>query len=806
MRTLILLLGLWCSYGSLAAQSQMTYGRAKVLLNNSFNIEILAGLGIEVEHGAYLKHQYFISDFSYEELQTIQKAGFKTEIIIEDVIEHYISQEATSEVKNNEECLARPAYNYQRPENFEFGSMMGYFTYQEMLEELNRMVDKFPNLISIKQPIDTFRTYDNQPIYWIQISDNPNEEETEEPQVLYTALHHAREPVSLSQLIYFMWYILERYDSDETIRYLVDHTAMYFIPCINPDGYQYNQIIRPEGGGLWRKNKRDSNGNGRFDGAGDGVDLNRNYGFQWGYNNLGSSPNPNSDTYRGLSSFSEPETQAVRFFCETHEFKLALNYHSFSDLLIYPWGYSDELTEGSEQFIKMGNELAKENKFLKGTATQTVGYNVNGTSDDWMYQATSNKSNIFAMTPEVGPSYLGFWPPSNMIEMLCQSTLLKNITAAHLVHAFPVHQELTSKWITATENELEIIVANIGLQEGVFSTTVKTIPSEVSIYDTTYAMGLSSENFIKVPVLLSNRIENGDTLLFEVVTSNGLFTKRDTIVKIFQNANTILDESFDEIAAWRTSSWGLTENTFYSASSSMTDSPDGNYKSNQFSELLLNQAISLTDVVPATKVRLQFKAKWELEPRYDYVQVQISFDNLNYIPLCGKYSTIGESVLSRGQAVYSGFQPNWIFEDIDITDLVLLYDELLNDSLSVRIKFQLFSDGDQEYDGFYVDDLEVKVSSSADINTAASDKIATDYFVKVYPNPSSQNIFLNIEYPYQQLEMKIYDSYGSLVDQRREYTGTTFAISLANKVSGVYFLKLVVDGQILPLRKLVIMK
>src|SRR5690606_9786063 len=119
------------------------------------------------------------------------------------------------------------------------------------------------------------------------------------------------------------------------VRYLVDNTEMYFIPCINPDGYIYNETTDPFGGGLWRKNRWKGD-----DGMVYGVDLNRNYGYEWGADNSGSSPQPNGQTFRGTGPFSEPETQAVKFFCDSHQFRIALNYHTYGNLLIHPWGYN----------------------------------------------------------------------------------------------------------------------------------------------------------------------------------------------------------------------------------------------------------------------------------------------------------------------------------------------------------------------------------------------------------------------------------------------------------------------------------
>ena len=95
---------------------------------------------------------------------------------------------------------------------------------------------------------------------------------------------------------------------------------------------EYNRSTNPSGGGMWRKNRR-NNGDGTY-----GVDLNRNFGFAWGYDNLGSSPTPGSETYRGPSAFSEPESQAVRDLALLKNYKTHFNLHSYQNAFLYPWG------------------------------------------------------------------------------------------------------------------------------------------------------------------------------------------------------------------------------------------------------------------------------------------------------------------------------------------------------------------------------------------------------------------------------------------------------------------------------------
>jgi len=150
--------------------------------------------------------------------------------------------------------------------------MGGFTTYQEMLDELDQMRSLYPNLISARISTSNITTYEGRTVYYVRLSDNPDVDENE-PEVLYTGVHHA----------------------------LVDNIEMYFIPVVNPDGYVYNQQTNPNGGGMWRKNRR-NNGDGTY-----GVDPNRNYSYLWGYNNTGSSPTSSSDTYRGanlLTSFT----------------------------------------------------------------------------------------------------------------------------------------------------------------------------------------------------------------------------------------------------------------------------------------------------------------------------------------------------------------------------------------------------------------------------------------------------------------------------------------------------------------------
>jgi hypothetical protein len=302
-------------------------------------------------------------------------------------------------------------------------TMGGFRTLSEIWTAVDSLVSGYPSVVSSKRLIGT--THQGRPIYAIRISDNPEVDEGE-PAVLFTGLHHAREPIGPHIVIYTMQQLPSLYGVDSDITALVNGRELWFIPVINPDGYAYNESTNPTGGGLWRKNRR-NNGDGTF-----GVDLNRNYGYQWGFDDVGSSPSTGSDTYRGPGSFSEPETQAIQNFCLAYpNIRIALNYHSFSNLLLYPWGFEVSYTPDHTLFAAIADSAVTLNGY---TPTPGWGlYLTNGDSDDWMYGIPG----ILSYTPEVGsspnvPPYDGFWPSPSRIAPLTLENYPVNIFMASI--------------------------------------------------------------------------------------------------------------------------------------------------------------------------------------------------------------------------------------------------------------------------------------------------------------------------------------------------------------------------------------
>ncbi|MFC9706018.1 M14 family zinc carboxypeptidase [Streptomyces sp. NPDC056943] len=156
------------------------------------------------------------------------------------------------------------------------------------------------------------------------------------PATLYLSNQHAREWITPEMTRRLLHHYLDGYGKDERITRIVDSTELWFVLSANPDGYDFTHAD-PENR-QWRKNLRDNDGDGRI-ASGDGVDLNRNFAYKWGYDNEGSSPDPADETFRGTGPMSEPETKALDAFQKRIGFSYGINYHSAAQLLLYGVGW-----------------------------------------------------------------------------------------------------------------------------------------------------------------------------------------------------------------------------------------------------------------------------------------------------------------------------------------------------------------------------------------------------------------------------------------------------------------------------------
>lgn len=774
---LILIYAATISFG----QDTELYHRVKIN-TGADGLQKLARAGIAVDHGSHKKGVYFITDLSDTEIALVKQTGLTYTVLIHDMATYYRERnEKKSAEKPTGPDACTTCETYATPLNFQLGTMGGFFTYQEMLNILDSMQAKYPNLITVKQTVSASTTLQGRPLYYVKISDNPAAAEAE-PQVLYTALHHAREAESLSQLIFYMWYLLEHYNTDAHVKYLVDNTEMYFIPCVNPDGYVYNQTNSPAGGGMWRKNRRNN-------GSSFGVDLNRNYGYFWGYDNDGSSPNGTSDVYRGPSAFSEPETQMVRDFCNAHQFKIALNAHTFSNLLIYPWGYVPSLqTADSAIFQKMAGDMAECSGFLVGTGDMTVGYVTNGDSDDWMYGEQTTKAKILSMTPEAGDSDDGFWPVLQRIIPIAKQTMDQNLDAAKLLTAFAEVKPTNEPAMTAMNEYVNFDFQRTGLSNGTFTVTV--IPLSSNINAVGAAKIFNSPAHLQqlkdsISISLNSGVNTNNVVKYVLKWQNNTgYSVLDTVTRYYGTSELAFYSNGNTLDSFTSASWNTTTSQFVSATGSITDSPNGDYSSNANTTITTKGDIDLTG---ATAAYLTFYGRWEIEKSFDYVEIAASENNSTYSTLCGMYTHKGNENQNSTVAVYDGSQATWVKEYIDLADYL---------GKKIKLRFALHSDQGLDMDGFYFDEFAVHRIMAA---PATGINELQDNQVHLYnvPNPCSGSTEIYYKVPAgKAYRLIVTDPLGrNVIQQDLNPSKDRLSLNITALQSGIYFYKIVSAGQ-----------
>ncbi|MCB0347473.1 MAG: zinc carboxypeptidase, partial [Bdellovibrionales bacterium] len=236
----------------------------------------------------------------------------------------------------------------------------------------------------------------------------------QKPGIVIMGTHHAREHLSTEMPLLLAKYLVENYANDPRIHGFLETREIHIIPMVNPDGVEYD--ISSGSYKSWRKNRR-PNSNGTY-----GVDLNRNYGYQWGTG--GSSTNPNSDVYMGPTPFSEPETMAIKNFVESREnINVLLSVHTFSELILYPWGHSyDSIANQRDMLVHktMAEKMATWNRYTPEQASDL--YIASGDTTDWAY----GEHGIVSFTFELDPKSIwngGFYPGQSIINSVFQKNL-----------------------------------------------------------------------------------------------------------------------------------------------------------------------------------------------------------------------------------------------------------------------------------------------------------------------------------------------------------------------------------------------
>lgn len=760
----------------LPAQVQETYSR--VLIHLGQHPEKLTELGIETDHGIRTP-TFLCTDLSQKEIQRVKSAGFQTELLLPDVLEWYEAQKSMGEPRG----ASCPDFSaaYQTPSNYSFGSMGGYHTLPEMLSVLDSMHLKFPTLISERKPLsNNLLTHEGRPLWYVQISDNPGLEEGE-PEVLFTALHHAREPNSLSQLLFFMWYLLENYHASPEIRAMVDHANLCFVPCLNPDGYEFNRTILPNGGGMWRKNRRDNN-DGTY-----GVDLNRNYGFYWGNDNQGSSPNTDAPTYRGPAPFSEPETRMLRNFAQEHHFLLAQHYHTFGNWLIYPFSYSN--IPADTAFVTLADWFTEENNYLFGNSTQTVGYPVNGDSNDWFY----GSEGTLAFTPEVGTT--GFWPQQNEIDGLNKAALTQNLKTVWAALKYGETTDLGPKFISEQAAQSAVKIRRMGLQDGNF--IVSMLPLDTWSLVTTPPQTVNPARFESVFITFNYEvapgIQPGQQFRFLLKTDNGLYVQTDTLERYFGGVTYTLASNNGSTGTGWQGDWAVTTEHFFSPPSCITDSPEGPYANGESSSWTMAAPVYLPE--NAIDARLEFMTKWNYAPE-DGCQVTATATDGTTQPLCGLLTSTGRNWHPRpNEPLFINTSEKWQRECMDLRDFI---------GKTFQITFTQYDNGGNVADGIYVDDVQVTYTNPLILSTA-NPNTPTLLLHPSDPNPTRFFTTIRWESLHESGSLLVRNAKGRVVHRLPVEIGQNqIGLQTATWPAGVYFYSLQTPSGVSETRRMVV--
>ncbi|GAA2435602.1 M14 family metallopeptidase [Actinomadura vinacea] len=291
---------------------------------------------------------------------------------------------AVKKVKGkNTEQRAKAAQNVFRP----------YSGPGNLREEILKVAADNPGIAAA---VDIGTSSRGQPITAIRVSKGVADlKDGQRPAVVYQAAQHAREWITPEMVRRLLHHYVNGYGKDADITKIVDTTDVWFVPVVNVDGYD---LTFQDGFRLWRKNARDNDGDGQITGQ-DGVDLNRNFPYKWGYDNEGSSPQNSSDTYRGPAPGSEPETKAQTGLYKRLRPKYLINYHSAAELLLHGVGWQT-LTRSPDDVIHDALVGDFDDPAVPGYTPQLAAqlYVTNGDTDG----EADNRYGALSITPEMG--------------------------------------------------------------------------------------------------------------------------------------------------------------------------------------------------------------------------------------------------------------------------------------------------------------------------------------------------------------------------------------------------------------------
>jgi len=382
-----------------------------------------------------------------------------------------------------------------------------YHNYAEQNAVVDAAIAAYPALVR-RQSIGA--SYEGRQLTTVKISDNVATDENE-PEVLFTCQQHAREHLTPEMCLYIITELTSKYSTDSTIRNLVDTREVWVVVSMNPDGSEYD--IATGSYRSWRKNRQPNAGSSYV-----GTDLNRNWSYQWGCCG-GSSGSTSSETYRGPSAFSAPETQRVRDFVNSRvvggvqQIKTNIDFHTYSQLVLWPYGYTYNntapgLTANDEAaFRTLGQSMAATNGYTPEQSSDL--YITDGDINDWLWGVHKIFSYTFEMYPS-GSGGGGFYPPD---EIIARETSRNRAAVIQLLNASDCVYEVLGQTCDGTPPPVGQTFTN---------NTDVTIPDAGAAITSSIAVsGLSGNASATTPVAVDIRHTYRGDLVIDLLAPDG---------------------------------------------------------------------------------------------------------------------------------------------------------------------------------------------------------------------------------------------------------------------------------------------
>lgn len=772
---------------SSSLQQNEKHSQVKIFNVSESDIKRMEDAGLHLDHAENTEGN-MITWLSASEMEMLKKSGVNFQVTVADWMEYYNALPKMTDAEMR--AAIESSTSDMNITHSVYGSMGGYMTYAQILGKLDTMRLEYPNLVSTKFSIGSTHLGNQQ--WTIRVSNSPDAP-TGRPEVWFHSLIHAREPMGMTQNMYFIYWLLENYNIHPLATYILRYREIYLTPVFNVDGYLHNQSTNPNGGGMWRISRKPCTG-------GTGADMNRNYGPYafWNFGGPGGSGSTTvcgGETFRGDLPFDQVETQNAMNFVNSRNFKGVLSYHTYGNYFIRPWGYSGVSSPDEDIFQNFSADMALHNHYTVGRSLETVNYTVRGTTDDWYYN-DSGHAKIIAMTPEVGTGTDGFWPAQNRILPLAQGTIWSNIYFSLGAGGYvaPTRTQLNKISYAAGESgSLKVHFKNKGL---ITANNVK-----IELASTSPFINISSATFNYNSI--TSYYQDSVTLNFNVLSGAPNNTGLPITLRIKQNDTSIVhtqklyvcigngnltlsDSAENGNGNWTMSGgWNTTTTQSYSPTRSFTESPTGNYGNSS------NRTMTLTagrNISSAPVTILTFYHKFNIHV-LDNAYIDVSSDN----------GTTWQSA-----KYYYGVQNDWQQEVLDIT-------ELAGASSTFKIRFSVVTNTNTVADGWYVDNI--KISNYPDVLTSTGNngqlplKFALE---QNYPNPFNPATVIKYQVPENtNVRIVVYDMLGKVVKTMvNEYkTAGSYEASFDAKglASGLYFYKMEA-GDFTEVKKMMLVK